>query len=174
MAQLLGHTRDGSAVYAVDQSHCHRPDLAAEALARVIVPDAADFVLQTVDMGRVIGVDHLLTTQPGDPIVFMRRGDRPYPSRMVLKEAAPTSLVTVILCREDAPGELHGELILATLYEGQPAEREVGDPSLTTPEAIARSEDFWATHALAPTEVELSDPQAQEALATWGMTGFRQ
>ncbi len=152
---------NGISVYNHPESHSHRPDLNAEVINKITLPDDSTFFREVVDLGRVIGKDHLVETQEKDTIVYLQRGNRPGKSRMVLKEAEDTSFVTIIACvaceEEGTPTELVGKWILVTLFEGKPGEREPFDRSFAdgkNPEGKAAAEAFWATHALVPTEQE--------------------
>lgn len=75
-------------------------------------------------------------------VVYLRRGERPEASRMVVREPVPTRLLTVI-------GGPHGNepCILYTAYGGPLAPREPWDLSLDD-EGREESAAFWAIHAL--------------------------
>ena len=156
MANILGHTVDGTPVYLHPvASHSHRPDLNAEVISKLTIEKGQTFLRQTVDLGRVIGEDHLVETSDGDMIAYARRGNRAGESRFVLNRAAkPTTKVTIIACVDRDPGETQGLWCLVTLFEGEPGCREPWDASLKTPEAKAQAYAFWANHALVPTEEE--------------------
>lgn len=148
-------TADGIAVFThPSESHSHRPDLDAEAVSKISV-NGRPFVVETVDLGRVIGVDHLVPVTEEDEIVLYKRGRRPYESRMVLGlEPVETSQVTVIICRagaEDGP-EWDGKYVLVTLFEGQ-----AGRPEPYGNDDVPENREFWARHALVPTDEELED-----------------
>lgn len=159
----IATSANGIKVFQHPESHSHRPDLDQEVIGRIELPTDNTFVRTTVDMGRVIGKDHLVKTNDHDIIVWLQRGNRPGKSRMVLKPADDTSLVTVILCvcnePEDNPASvLNGKWILVTLFEGQPGEREPFDRAFAdgkNPEGLRKAEEFWACHALSPTYEEL-------------------
>ena len=158
---MIGTSKNGIAVYAHPESHSHRPDLNKEVISKISLPENGSFHRETVNLGRVIGVDHLVETSAENKIVMFQRGNRPGLSRMVIdKSPDETSLVTVVLCVATDPDELAGKWVLVTLFEGNPGEREPFDQSLTE-EGKAKSEAFWAFHALVPTEEELA--QMKEA-----------
>lgn len=153
-------------VFAHPESHSHRPDLNAEAINKINLPEDNTFFRCTVDMGRVIGKDHLVETEKDDLVFYWKRGNRPGESKMVLKDADDTQYVTVIACvareEEGTPAELVGKWILVTLFEGCPGEREIFDRSFEKKyedekvmDAYRHSCDFWRCHALVPTEEEL-------------------
>lgn len=146
-------SKDSVEVFCVEGlSHPHRKDLMAEAVSQIEIA-GRPFVLECLDMGRVIGVDHLVETRGGDRIVRFDRGNgRNYLSRMVLnREAEPTQKVTVIICKGDAEdGEWEGKYLLATLFEGEPGKPEPYDQYESDVGCI----EFWRTHALVPTDEE--------------------
>lgn len=160
MFKLYGISKNNIEIFAHPDSHPHREDLISEVLSLITLPEDNTFFRATVDLGHIIGKDHLVKTYPGDNIVYLRRGNRAGESRMVLKEAADTSFVTIICCvcskDETTPDELVGKWVIVTLFEGQPGEREPWDRACqNNPELKAKSEEFWANHALVPTEDEM-------------------
>ena len=165
MAKIIGVSKNGFEVFEHPESHSHKPDLNAEVISKIILPEGETFYRNTIDMGKVIGKDHLVETKKNDVIVHLRRGNRPGRSRMVLKPADNTSKVTVILCvcnePEDNPASaLNGKWVLVTLFEGKQGEREPFDRAFAdgkNPEGLKKAEEFWATHALVPTEEELRE-----------------
>ncbi len=157
----IATSSNGIEVYRHPETHSHRPDLDAEVISKIVLPEDNTFFRGTIDLGRIIGKDHLVETKEGDTIVYLQRGNRPGKSRMVLKEADDTSFVTIIACvaqkEEGTPTELVGKWILVTLFEGKPGERELFDRAFengNNPEGKAAAEAFWATHALVPTTNE--------------------
>jgi len=157
----LGTSINGIDVFAHPEGHSHRPDLDAEVISKINLPEDNTFFRTTVDLGRVIGKDHLVETKPNDTIVYLQRGNRPGKSRMVLKEANDTSLITAIFCvarkEEGTPAELVGKWILVTLFEGKPGEKEPFDRSFADgkdPEGLKKSNEFWEKYALSPNPAE--------------------
>ena len=150
--EVAGHTASGEIVYRHPQGHSHRPDLDAEAIASIVIPEGTTFHRQSVDMGRIIGVDHLVETTEEDEIVFLKRGNRSGESRMVLnRKPKETSKVFVVLCKNnDEADSLFGNWCLVTLFEGEPGLPEPWSRGGNTEEAKA----FWETHALVPTDEE--------------------
>lgn len=140
--------------------HPHRLDLLEEAVSLVDTKDRS-YMMETVDLNRVIGKDHYVKTEKGDTCFFMERGNRGYKTRFVLNKDAPdTTKITVGIAMGDASdGPLEGKYILFTLFEGELAPKEPSDPRLKDEER-EESEKAWATHALVPTEAELQ--QAKE------------
>ena len=160
--KFIGYSANWQPMFVHPESHSHRPDLNMEAISKINLPEDNTFFRGTVDLGRIIGKDHLVETNPEDVIVYLQRGNRPGKSRMVLKEAADTQFVTIIACvareEEGTPDELVGQWILVTLFEGKPGEREPFDRSFAdgkNPEGLKAAKEFWSTHALVPTDEEM-------------------
>lgn len=149
----LGISIDGIVVYNHPEGHSHRPDLDAEVISKVTIGNRP-FVVETVTLDRVIGVDHLVETTSDDIIIRYKRGNRSNYSRMVLNRIPdPTNKVTVILCKcgqED--GELEGKYAIVTLYEGQ-----AGNPEPYGKNDTIENRRFWRAHALVPTQSELKE-----------------
>lgn len=149
-------------VFVHPESHSHRPELNAEVIGKIVLPEDSTFFRTTVDLGRIIGKDHLVPMNIYADTWFMwKRGNRPGESRMVLKEAQDTSLATIVLCvaheETGTPAELVGKWILVTLFEGKQGEREPFDRAFAdgkNPEGKAKSEAFWKENGLVPTESE--------------------
>lgn len=76
-------------------------------------------------------------------VFYMKRSEDRPPSRMVNLPARETRKVTVIGMNDPDGVNVY------TIYGGPAAEREPGDPTLTTPEEKQAAIDFWAVHALA-------------------------
>lgn len=166
---------NGVEVYAHPAGHPHREDLLSETISKIVLPEGSTFHRETVDLCRTIGKDHLVETTDEDYIVYLRRGNRTGETRMVLKEAADTSFVTIILCvarkDEETPDELIGKWVVVTLFEGQPGEREPWDNAFIDADVDAgiaaekeKAEAFWATHALVPTEDEMKQIRKGDAI----------
>lgn len=170
---------NGVEIYAHPAGHPHRPDLLVETISKITLNDGETFHRETVDLGRVIGKDHLVETTSEDYIVYLRRGNRAGETRMVLKEAKDTSNVTIVLCvarkDDETPDELVGKWVVVTLFEGNPGEREPWDNTFIDADinekaaaAKAKAENFWATHALVPTDDEMK--QIRKGDATFVIT----
>ena len=157
--KIIAYTKNGVPVFSHDEAHPHRMDLAEESIGMLTVPetpaDPADRSqtrhCEVLDMGRVIGKNHLVETDEDDAVFFAKRDDRPYPSRMVLKETADETRLTVVLFYAE------GKWILWTNYEGEDGLPEVGCDRYNngTPEFQQKCREFWATHALVPNENEI-------------------
>ena len=136
-----------------EASHSHRCDLDEEAISKITI-GGRPFIRETIDLGRVVGKDHLIETNEQDKIVYLERSNRGYKSRMVLdRQAKDTSLVTAIIAKcgdEDGP-EWTGKYVLITLFEGDPGQPEPYGRNAGNTEAI----EFWRNHALVPTPEEI-------------------
>lgn len=172
-------TLDGVKVYVWEgNSHSHRPDLNEEVIGKVAINDRP-VIGEVVDMGRVIGLDHLVESHPDDDLFLFDRG-RGYESPMVLnRPPEPTQKVTVVICKgSEEDGEYNGKYILITLFEGEPGMPEpfgeyLGDEAC---------EAFWETHVLVPTDEELKkifetyrdDPECVEYFEANGLFPIRE
>ena len=172
---LIAITANGIEVYSHPAGHPHRPDLLVETINKITLEKSKTFHRETVDLGRTIGKDHLVETTDEDHIVYLRRGNRPGETRMVIKEASDTSFVTIILCvaskDNETPDELVGKWVVVTLFEGQPGKREPWDNAFVDADidiGVAaekeRAESFWAAHALVPTEDEMKQIRKGDAV----------
>lgn len=157
---IIGYSANSTPIYTHPDAHPHRLDLAAEAIAKMVIPeqpaDPTDRtqtrVAATIDLGRKIGVNHLVETDEHDTIVMFDRG-RGYPSRMVLKETEPETRITSV-CFWDTENSVW---VLWTNFEGEEGLPEPGcDRYNRASESFKREcDEFWAHHALVPTKEEL-------------------
>ena len=67
----LGISADNIVVYNHPEGHSHRPDLDAEVISKIKIGNRP-FVVETVTLDRVIGVDHLVETTDDDYIIGLR------------------------------------------------------------------------------------------------------
>lgn len=115
--------------------------LLKEALQKVEY--TAPFWMETVDLGRPIGVDACVETTERDDVRYECRPGRTTKSRMVYgRKPAPTSLLTIGICTDD-----DGLDTVFTAFPGLKAPKELTDPSLKEAER-KEAEAFWSTHAL--------------------------
>ena len=151
---------NGTNVFAIEDAHPHRIDLAAEAVAKMVVPtapvDPSDCnqtrICETIDLGKVIGKNHLVEVNDDD-LTFMWDRGRGYESHMVIKDAEDeTRLTTVLFWDFD-----NNKWVLWTNFEGIEGLPEPGCDryNKATEEFKAMCRAFWRTHALVPTEEEL-------------------
>ena len=124
------------------QSHLHPSVLAVlpEALAK-IETKGRSFIIEEVQMGRIIGETTCVITGSDDIIVFAQRPKRFGHTRFVKNRAAePCSSVVVILKTADEQPEAY---VLITAFIGSKPEPEPWDRN-ATPNSI----NFWNEHAL--------------------------
>lgn len=146
-------------VFTHPEAHPHRLDLAAEVIGKMFVPvtpaDPSDRnqtrICQTIDLGRTIGQNHLVEINEND-LTFMWDRGRGYESRMVLKGTEDETRITTVLFWD---GD-NNKWILWTNFEGVEGLPEPGcDRYNNAPEEFKKKcQEFWATHALVPTEDE--------------------
>lgn len=119
--------------------------------------DREAFFLETIKLPDALGTVPCALWGPamGDPaitedaVVYVTRGTRTWPSRLVERPARPTRLITVIAGPHEEPcgaGSIRHPCVLYTAFGGPPAPQEPGDPSCKD---LAPSEAFWRAHALA-------------------------
>lgn len=150
---------NGTNIFAIEEAHPHRIDLSAEAIAKMVVPtapaDPADRnqtrVCETVDLGRVIGQNHLVEINEDD-LTFMWDRGRGYESHMVLKETEDETRLTTVLFWDAN----NSRWVLWTNFEGVEGFPEPGSDRYNkgSDEFKALCREFWKTHALVPTEEE--------------------
>jgi hypothetical protein len=111
--------------------------------------DRDSYFIETVELPEHLGLVPCAIYGPimGDPpvpeaeVILQCRGDRKIPSRMIRRPLRYVRIVTVIAGpRDELP------CVLYTAFGGPPAPHEPDDPTCTD---RARSEAFWAEHALA-------------------------
>lgn len=136
----LGVLASGEMVFDRLTSHMHiGGPLLREAL-RQIRSGERDFLVEGVDLGRVIGHTTCVETGPEDEVVYALREKRRGLTRFVKNRASvPARHLTVVLKRR----EEDQQYVLITAFVGQPAEPEPWDAKATD-----ASRQFWATHAL--------------------------
>lgn len=141
------HTVNGLPVTIRTKHMKAHPDVVPvlkEALAAVAESDIkpGEKRVITHDFGRIVGRSGCVRTTTEDHIVFKRRTGRQHESRCVRnRKGDETSCVTMIVAHN---GD-HVRLI--TAWVGHPAQKELGDPTMTAEERAAAIE-FWSTHAL--------------------------
>lgn len=147
-------------------SHPHRFDILGEAISLINIPDDRGYYKETVDLGHIIGFDHLVELNDDAMVYEMHRPIfnedgtikeyRKGTSPMVLNQLPnETSRVTVVMCVDRDPDELQGKWCIITLFEGEEGEPEPwNDRVKNDPAQLAKSIDFFATHGFVPTERE--------------------
>ena len=127
----------------IKESHVH-PGISKDFL--VSLPSAEAFKIQVIDSDSE-GLDACIATDEESAIYWMRRGDRPNLSRMVVGEAVSTNKIVVI------EGDEKGEIVLFTAYYGREvADQEPFEADWTEIECDAwvkaNPDSFWANNAL--------------------------
>jgi len=151
---------NGTNVFAIEEAHPHRLDIAGEAIAKMVVPvapaDPSDRnqtrICETLDLGRVIGKNHLVEVDDND-LTFMWDRGRGYESHMALKETEDETRITTVLFWDAG----NTRWVLWTNFEGVEGLPEPGSDRYNkgSDEFKALCREFWRTHALVPTEEEL-------------------
>jgi len=126
---VVGISANGTPVFSDPGTHPHRPELAAEAIAKMVIPatpaDPTDRNqtrhAETVDLGRQIGLNHRIKRTPDMKCFMMRRADdkgklRDWFSIMTLEgEAKPETKITSV-CFWDSK---NNRWVLWTNHEGE-------------------------------------------------------
>ncbi len=150
---LLGQLASGEAV--VDrfnshlQSHSLSTELLVTALSR-INSSRRNFLIEEIRFDQTVGNTVCVVTGAADRIVFAQRPKRSGLTRFVVnRQPEPCRSMVVILKSADAPD--FGAYVLVTAFIGNKPEPEPWDERALSRggiEAVRRSQDFWATHAL--------------------------
>ena len=149
MKELIATTVSNHNVYFIqnDQHMLAHSDVKIEHIREAVSQCSwqPPFGFVTIDLGRPVGLTHLITTGPDDDIRFEARPGRETLSRMVYgRRPESTSLITIGICVDD-----DGLNTVFTAFYGELSPKEPSDPSLKEEER-EESETFWATHALIP------------------------
>lgn len=134
--------KSGEAVVDRYNSHLHSNvlDILPEALEK-IETKGRKFLVEEVNLGRIIGETICVAAGSSDEIVYAKRPKRFGLTRFVKnRQAEPCSTVVVILKTAD---EQPGTYVLVTAFIGGKPEPEPWDKNATP-----KSRDFWASHAL--------------------------
>lgn len=151
--KIIAFTANMTPVYTHPEAHPHRPDIAAEAIEKMVVPaepeDKNDRAktrhCETIDMGRKIGKNHLVKVTWNDETTMYKRGDRNYESRIALfKRASAETRLTSVLFYVD------NKWVLFTNFEGEQGLPEPGCDRYNkmTKEEKNKCDEFWQNHAL--------------------------
>jgi len=137
---MLGTLKSGETV--VDRHNSHLHESARRHLSEVlgqIESAGRDFLVEEIDLGRVIGETICVATGLGDQIIYAKRPRRHGLTRFV-KGSKPEScrfLVVILKATRE------GGYVLITAFIGRKAEPEPWDRNATE-----KSEVFWSSHAL--------------------------
>jgi hypothetical protein len=165
---VIGTLSSGEIVVDRPGSHAHLKGEDLEEALFMVNSQGLDFLVQEVELGRIIGEARCLATTPEDRIVFAHRMGRKGPSRFVLgREAVPTTQATLIIKRHEVR---EGMMILITAWAGGKSEPEPWDANHNEASLEARKR-FWASHALTwspDEEIDFTRPfGTQEELAAY-------
>ncbi len=152
--------KSGEAVVDRYNSHLHSSvlDILPEALGK-IESKGRKFLVEEVDLDRIIGETICVATGLGDQIVFAQRPKRFGLSRFVKnRQAEPCSTVVVILKTAD---EQPGTYVLVTAFIGGKPEPELWDKNATP-----KSRKFWTSHALVWGKEEII-PGTETSVCPW-------
>ena len=145
--RLLGVSKDGQDVFVINDNkhmaaHAAVSDsILAEGVGKIEINDRP-FLMDTVDLGRIIGVDDCVAVTDADDVRLLQRKARKGLSRIVFgRKAEPTRLLTIGICRDD-----DNLLTVFTAFFGVKAPKEPWD--CKTEQERAESDAFWAGHAL--------------------------
>lgn len=139
-----GVLKNGVVVYDKDfGSHNWLSDeLLQEGLSKIQLNK--EFEVFEIDYERIIGTTSCVNTNEQDEVFFARRQFRKTDTRFVKgKKPEPTNYAVIILKKLDQKSAL-----IVTAFIGKKAEKEIGDPTISTEKEKELSDNFWANHAL--------------------------
>lgn len=156
MKRFLGKSKDGQDVFVLaENEHMAAHAAVSEAIlgegVGKIEVNGRPFLMDTVDLGRIVGVDDCVAVTDADDVRLLQRKSRRGLSRIVFgREAEPTRLLTIGICLDD-----DGLLTVFTGFFGAKAPKEPWD--CKNDNERSESEAFWATHALVYNPEALED-----------------
>lgn len=152
---IIALSSNGTEVHSHPEAHPHRLDIAAEVIGKMTIPtvpiDPSDRSqtrhAETIDLGREIGINHLVEVSPEDEVIHVYRGDRAWDTPMVFKPGTPETRACAVCFWADE------KWILWTLFEGADGEG-LPEPGCDrykngTPEFQKACDEYWETHAIA-------------------------
>ena len=145
--ELYGLTKDGHEVFSrvdtdVNHVHCSKVTL-RQGLEKIELGEQK-FSRHQVMFDYVIGKDRCVHTNPGDTVVMYQRPGRIGETPMVMnRKSDDTKQLNVVVGYDDTIERF----VVITAFMGMMAPQEPWDPHC---EDKAKSEEFWATHALVP------------------------
>lgn len=111
----------------------------AEALKKIHA-GGRGFIIEEVQMSRIVGESICVATRPGDEIVFAKRPNRWGLTRFVRNRTPELSSSVVVILKKAQDDNFY---ILITAFIGAMAPPEPWDRNATS-----ESREFWNTHAL--------------------------
>ena len=146
---------NGTEVHSHPEAHPHRLDIAKEVIGKMTIPvspaDPSDRSqtrhVETIDLNREIGINHLVEVSPEDEVIYVYRGDRKWETPMVRKPGTPETRACAVCFWADE------KWVLWTLFEGADGEG-LPEPGCDrynngTDEFKKACDEFWKTHAIA-------------------------
>ena len=151
MKKLLCSFENGVEVYVCNYTYTHMMAHAdvdmshiVEAISKISPADGQTFIMQNIDLGRIIGKDNCVAVNEEDDVRIVTRPNRAGQTPIVYnREAEDTSLINVGLCLD----EEDGLWTMFTAFYGILAPKEPWDFRLKDEER-EESIQFWSTHAL--------------------------
>ena len=109
------------------------------------------FFMAPIDLGHVVGVNHLICRPTDEKVQMLHRKGRAGVTPCVFHQVAPaTTKIVVGIAHDD------GKDVVFTAFYGELSPREPWDESIqSNPELLKESKDFWAAHALIVTEDQI-------------------
>jgi len=141
MDRELGQLASGEYVFDRPRSHLHGDveTLLHELFARIRALDR-QFIIEEIDLGRIVGKKHCVETGPDDEIVYAQRPNRKGLTRFVLNREPEDCTCAVLVLKRDEYADIY---IVLTAYIGTHSEPEPWDRYATP-----KSEEFWSEHAM--------------------------
>lgn len=129
------------------------PDVKMEDIAEAVskVEYNGAFFMAPIDLGHVVGVNHLIRRPADEKVQYLYRKSRDGRTPVVFDQTPePTSKIVVGIAHDD------GRDVLFTAFYGELSPREPWDESLKGDEAaLKESQDFWAQHCLIATSDQI-------------------
>lgn len=151
-------SKNGIEVYIHPTSHIHNEGILEETIANIELPTDSSFIRTTINLGHVMGYDHLVDRREGDKVVMIQRGNRAGLTPIIInQQPKETCLVTFIACVDTDPDEFQGKWCIITCFEGEQGMPEPWDRKCeNNPELKAKCEHYWNVEkGLAGTETEI-------------------
>lgn len=121
----------------------------AEAVSKVEYNGA--FFMAPVDLGHVVGVNHLIRRPADEKVQMLHRKGRAGVTPCVFHQVAPATTKLVVGIAND-----EGKDVVFTAFYGELSPREPWDDSIQgNPELLKESKDFWADHCLIVTKDQI-------------------
>lgn len=129
------------------------PDVKIEDIAEAVskVEYNGAFFMAPIDLGHVVGVNHLIRRPADEMVQMLHRKGRAGKTPCVFHQVAPATSKLVVGIAHD-----EGKDVVFTAFYGELSPREPWDDSIqNNHELLKESKDFWATHALIVTKDQI-------------------